>query len=59
MSRLITGTPVDTKSAALVGMWLKKREMPSTKPTPESTCTDAEQHSHMRRLARCQRTIET
>ena len=58
MIRLMTGTPVETKSAALVGMWLKKSEMPSTKPTPERACTEPSRMSHMRRPARCQRTIE-
>jgi hypothetical protein len=54
---LITGTPVDTKRAAFIGMCSKNKEIPRMKPTPDSTCMTVIVAIQIRRLARCHRTM--
>jgi hypothetical protein len=53
----MTGTPVETNRAAVIGTWTKNREIPSTNPTPASSWTIVSVTSQTRRLERCHRTI--
>src|SRR5665647_1819465 len=56
--RLSTGTPVDTHRAAAGGISSKKSAKPRTYPTPISAWIITRSISHMRRLDRCQRSVQ-
>jgi hypothetical protein len=56
-SRLMTGTPEETYSAAVGEMSSKSRAMPSTMPAPNRTWITVSAGSQILRLASCQRTI--